>query len=74
MLVIFSEMFKRIYSISFEYDSVVKMWFGPTLGVFLTDPRDVELILGSNVHIDKSQEYSFFKPWFGNGLLISTGK
>lgn len=69
-----SEMFKRIYSISFEFGGVVKVWFGPTLGVFLTDPRDVELILGSHVHIDKSQEYSFFKPWFGNGLLISTGE
>lgn len=33
----------------------------------------LQLILSSNVHIDKSAEYSVFKPWFGNGLLISTG-
>lgn len=38
------------------------------------DPRDVEVILGSQVHIDKSEEYNFFKPWLGNGLLISTGE
>lgn len=41
--------------------------------VFLTEPRDVELILSSHVYIDKSPEYRFFKPWLGDGLLISTG-
>lgn len=42
--------------------------------VFLFDPRDVELILSSHVHIDKSPEYRLFEPWLGNGLLISTGQ
>ncbi|XP_039278583.1 LOW QUALITY PROTEIN: cytochrome P450 4g15-like [Nilaparvata lugens] len=66
--------FKSIYGKSFEYDGgVVKMWVGPRLLVFLFDPRDVELILGSSVHLDKSTEYRFFKPWLGNGLLISSG-
>ncbi|KZC12318.1 Cytochrome P450 4g1 [Dufourea novaeangliae] len=37
-------------------------------------PRDVEIILSSTVHIDKSSEYRYFKPWLGNGLLISTGE
>lgn len=41
--------------------------------VALKDPRDIELVLGSQVHIDKSIQYKAFKPWFGNGLLISTG-
>nr|CAD7579172.1 unnamed protein product [Timema californicum] len=31
-------------------------------------------ILGSSVHINKPIEYGFFKRWFGNGLLISTGE
>lgn len=53
---------------------MVKLWAGPKLLVFLTDPRDVELILSSYVHIDKSSEYRFFKPWLGDGLLISTGQ
>lgn len=49
------------------------MWIGPRLLVFLQDPRDVEIILGSNVYLDKSPEYRYFQPWFGNGLLISSG-
>lgn len=51
----------------------MKTWIGPKLMVFLVDPRDIELILGSHVYIDKASEYRFFKPWLGNGLLISTG-
>ena len=37
------------------------------------DPRDIEIILSSHVHIDKSEEYRFFEPWIGHGLLTSTG-
>ncbi|KRT83140.1 cytochrome P450, partial [Oryctes borbonicus] len=29
--------------------------------------------LSSHVHLEKSVEYKFFQPWFGNGLLISYG-
>ncbi|XP_015606549.1 cytochrome P450 4g15 [Cephus cinctus] len=65
--------FKNIYQKSFEFDQVIKIWIGPKLVIFLMDPRDVEIILSSHVYIDKSDEYRFFKPWLGNGLLISTG-
>ncbi|CAG2107240.1 unnamed protein product, partial [Medioppia subpectinata] len=30
-------------------------------------------LLSSNVHIEKSREYTFFQPWLGLGLLTSTG-
>lgn len=56
-----------------QYDKVARIWLGPKLLVLLFDPRDVELILSSQVYIDKSYEYKFFKPWLGEGLLISTG-
>ncbi|XP_039746470.1 cytochrome P450 4g15 [Pararge aegeria] len=70
------EIFKRMVTKSneFEGESAVRIWIGPRLLVFLYDPRDVELILSSNVHIDKAEEYRFFKPWLGEGLLISTGQ
>lgn len=68
------DVFEKVYSKSFTFGSVVKAWAGPRLIVFLTDPRDIELILSSHVHIDKSPEYQLFKPWLGDGLLISTGE
>lgn len=59
--------------LSLQYKNVARIWLGPQLIVFLTNPVDVELILNSSVHIEKAQEYRFFKPWLGNGLLISGG-
>ncbi|XP_047023409.1 cytochrome P450 4g15-like [Helicoverpa zea] len=56
-----------------KFGNVVRVWLGNNLIVFLTDPNDVEVILNSQVHIDKAYEYKFFKPWLGEGLLISTG-
>ncbi|XP_013185828.2 cytochrome P450 4g15 [Amyelois transitella] len=71
-----ADIFRKLIQRSEPYDkeAVVKVWIGPRLLVFLYDPRDVELILSSHVHIDKADEYRFFKPWLGNGLLISTGQ
>lgn len=66
--------FQNVYQKSFEYNEVIRLWIGPKLVVFLVDPRDVEVILSSHVYIDKSAEYRFFKPWLGDGLLISTGQ
>lgn len=56
------------------YGNVARGFLGYNVVVFLTDPRDVELILNSNVHLTKSSEYRFFKPWLGDGLLISSGE
>nr|UZE89940.1 cytochrome P450 CYP4G280 [Chrysoperla zastrowi sillemi] len=68
------ELLVKALEYSKHYGKVVKGWLGPYLVVFLIDPRDVEVILNSHVHIDKSDEYKFFKPWLGEGLLISTGE
>ena len=56
-----------------KYGTVVRGWLGSKLIIFLTDPNDIEVILNSQVHIDKASEYRFFKPWLGEGLLISSG-
>lgn len=57
-----------------KFGNVVRVWVGSNLIIFITEPDDVEIILNSHVHIDKSNEYRFFKPWLGEGLLISSGK
>ena len=69
-----SVIFKTIIKKGMDYKEIIKLWIGPKLMVFLADPRDIELILSSQVYLDKSPEYRFFKPWLGNGLLISSGK
>lgn len=67
------EIMKRAIELSFVYGSVARGWLGYHLVVFLTEPADIELILNSYVHLTKSNEYRFFKPWLGDGLLISSG-
>lgn len=70
----FVEILELALELSKVYTNLARIWIGPKLIVFLTHPKDVEIILGSHVHIDKSDEYRFFEPWLGNGLLISTGE
>nr|XP_021183940.2 cytochrome P450 4g15 [Helicoverpa armigera] len=55
------------------YGTVIRGWLGSKLAVFILDADDIEVILNSQIHIDKADEYRFFKPWLGDGLLISTG-
>lgn len=57
-----------------HYGNVCRGFLGYKVIVFLSDPRDIEIILGSQVHLTKSVEYKFFKPWLGDGLLISNGE
>ncbi|KAH8396155.1 hypothetical protein KR222_004265 [Zaprionus bogoriensis] len=56
-----------------KYGETVKAWLGNVLLVFLTNPNDIELILSGHQHLTKAEEYRYFKPWFGDGLLISNG-
>ncbi|GJQ75129.1 hypothetical protein Trydic_g9737 [Trypoxylus dichotomus] len=67
------EIFKVALEVASKYDNLVRLWVGPHLLVGLFNPADVETILSSHVHLEKSVEYKFFQPWFGNGLLISYG-
>ena len=42
--------------------------------VLLYHPETVQPILGSNVHLEKSEEYDFLLPWLNRGLLLRCGK
>ncbi|KAF6200046.1 hypothetical protein GE061_006346 [Apolygus lucorum] len=67
----------RIFETLCEYsqtlDDLARVWVGPRLLLFIYHPADIELILSSHEHLDKSVEYDFLRPWLGNGLLTSTG-
>lgn len=71
--VFFLEILELALKLGKKYTNVARIWIGPKLVVILTNPMDIELILNSNVHLEKSDEYRFFQPWLGNGLLISKG-
>ncbi|XP_020298965.1 cytochrome P450 4g15-like isoform X1 [Pseudomyrmex gracilis] len=67
-------MYKLAIKYHKQYGLVGRVYFGTKVLVFLGHPQDIELILGSSVHLDKSVEYRFFQPWLGDGLLITSGK
>ncbi|XP_059618539.1 cytochrome P450 4g15-like [Phlebotomus argentipes] len=69
-----SEIFEFVLELSNGFGNVIRAFLGNSLVVFLTHPADIEIILNSQVHLDKSDEYRFFKPWLGDGLLISSGE
>ncbi|XP_011156580.1 cytochrome P450 4g15 [Solenopsis invicta] len=52
---------------------VIGAHFGTKSVVVLLDPEDIELILSSSMYLDKATEYRMFKPWLGDGLLITSG-
>ncbi|XP_050446354.1 cytochrome P450 4g15-like [Cataglyphis hispanica] len=56
-----------------KYGLVIGAYIGTKVVVFLADPQDAEIILNNPAHNDKAEDYKFFEPWLGDGLLITTG-
>lgn len=69
-----SQMLVLLEAMAKKYGPTVRFHVGTQVQVLLTDPKDVEMVLGSQKLIDKSDEYNFIAHWLGTGLLISTGK
>lgn len=69
-----SQLIKVLEVLHKKYGSTVRIMIGPQIQVLMTDPKDVEVVLGSQKLIDKSDEYDFIAEWLGTGLLISTGQ
>ncbi|XP_069429389.1 cytochrome P450 4V2 isoform X2 [Ovis canadensis] len=57
----------------FRHLPLLKLWLGPVPLVALYNAENVEVILNSSKHIEKSYMYKFLEPWLGLGLLTSTG-
>ncbi|XP_011504291.1 PREDICTED: cytochrome P450 4c3-like [Ceratosolen solmsi marchali] len=57
-----------------ELGDIYLLWVGSRPFVFLTKVEDVQPLLSSSQHIDKSLEYQYLRPWLGNGLIISAGE
>ncbi|XP_039606896.1 cytochrome P450 4V2-like isoform X1 [Polypterus senegalus] len=69
------EFFNQIihYTNEFRDAPLLRLWVGVLPFVVLYHPENVEVLLSSSKHIDKSYLYKFLHPWLGKGLLTSTG-
>lgn len=68
------QLLKLLEKMSKQYGPTVCLRFGPQVQILLSDPKDVEMILGSQKLIEKSDEYGFLSHWLGTGLLTSSGQ
>lgn len=70
-----ADFFKQIVQSTneFRHLPLAKVWIGPVPFVVLFHADNVEKVLSSSKHLDKSFSYTFLEPWLGKGLLTSTG-
>ncbi|PNF27071.1 Cytochrome P450 4C1, partial [Cryptotermes secundus] len=68
------DLFKVSQKLINENLPLFRGWTGSVADVNLTCPEDVEVILSSSRHVDKSFLYGFLHSWLGTGLLTSTGE
>ncbi|PSN37164.1 Cytochrome P450 4C1 [Blattella germanica] len=67
------DFFEYLLWVTREHGPIARVWIGPILAVILADAKYVEIIMGSNKHIDKSGLYKFGDDWLGQGLILSNG-
>ena len=57
-----------------KYGKIYRLWVLHQASVFILDVKYLEVVLGSQQMIRKSQLYDFIEGWLGRGLLMSWGK
>ncbi|XP_025266600.1 cytochrome P450 4C1-like [Camponotus floridanus] len=67
------EQWKVFCTLTDKYYPILKVWGLHEFAVSIRHPDDLEKILSSTKHIEKSRLYNILHPWFGTGLLTSTG-
>ncbi|XP_024891880.1 cytochrome P450 4C1-like [Temnothorax curvispinosus] len=67
------EQWKFLFTLTDEFYPIGKVWgfFFPIISI--RHPNDLETILSSTKHIEKSLLYDVLHPWFSTGLLTSGG-
>lgn len=68
------DILKFLEEVHSEFGRTIRFLIGPKADILFTDPKDIEIILGSQKILEKSDEYSFLVDWLGTGLLISANK
>lgn len=57
--------------ITYPEDGLCRVWLGMKAIVILYSPENIESVLVSTTNLNKGDEYSFFEPWIGEGLVTS---
>lgn len=65
---------KWLTELQLKYNSTFGIWLGTDFTVFIADPEDVQIVLGSNRLLYKSMSYIHLEPWLGRGLLTNGGE
>lgn len=60
-----SQLLKQLEKLVKEHGRTVRIMVGPQVQILISDPKDCEVILGSQKLIDKSDEYDFIGQWLG---------
>lgn len=71
--VLVAEVIETMEHHSKMYGKMSKVWIGPRLFVFVSDPVLVEQILNSPVCLNKGQSYKYIKNIIGYGLITMEG-
>nr|KAF7437726.1 hypothetical protein H0235_000117 [Vespula pensylvanica] len=64
---------ENVWKMNEEYYPIYKTWSFFTPIVTLLHPEDVEVLMKSTKHIEKSTIYKYLQPWLSTGLITSAG-
>ncbi|KAK4880256.1 hypothetical protein RN001_008402 [Aquatica leii] len=62
---------ESLMNLKSKYGEMVQIFVGLSPLLLISGVESVQFMLSSKEFIDKSYQYDYFKPWLGNGLLIS---
>ncbi|CAG4978428.1 unnamed protein product [Parnassius apollo] len=68
------KLFELGRKIAKENNGIYRFWCFPLGAISIYNPEDIEIILSGMKYHQKSQVYSFLKPWLQDGLLLSYGE
>ncbi|XP_008550233.2 uncharacterized protein LOC103573114 [Microplitis demolitor] len=67
------QLWDTVRSMNDNYYPIYRVWSLKNGVINIRHPDDIEVLLSSSKNISKSMIYFFLYPWFGTGLLTSTG-
>ncbi|XP_047359785.1 cytochrome P450 4C1-like isoform X1 [Vespa velutina] len=66
--------FAKLSALDAKFYPIYKLWSFWYWAVSLLHPDDIEVLMRSTKHIEKSLPYKFLNPWLSTGLLTSGGE